>query len=559
MSWNDFTERYASGSRVSPAVTLTTQDVMAASSSITWNALTPTGTTLTVEIALSVDGGTTWGAWQACTSGQAIPGLSELSSLANVQLKIKETLTTSNVHVTPELQDLTINIFTAWPNIVYGPNKSTLTAWDSVSLAWKSDRLSLVVNDSEACYIENPGLPTAFGSYVYIGTDRNGANSINTLVDELRIDKVYREVNTRTGWHKAGVPFYTSEDMKQWPGYVKIETDGLKVYDSSNALRVLIGSWIRDLERKYGIKIIEGEFYSSFFQTGLEGETRGIIKIDREFLPDYPSIGWGNITFNDQHGNLQMKMSSEGNQPSIYLYDENVEVGEIRVRTLLDTKELLIRNEKGIDLRSEIGGSITIGPTGSPTSNAGIRAYSSDRVVLESPNVVSLYGRGASSKAQVSGAEVVIGGNNVYITGATEVAGRLNVLGTVHATGDLEADGNKPAVIPTVNYGRVRQYAIESPEIILLDRGRAQLENGKAIIYIDPIHLECIEPDTDETPWTFKTEVYGEGEDIRVIEWGENYFKVKECNNGTSNRLFGWWFYATRKNYAGIRLMEVVS
>jgi len=76
----------------------------------------------------------------------------------------------------------------------------------------------------EACYIENPGLPASLGSHIFIGTDRNGANAINTLVDELRIDKVYRDVNIRTGWHKTGVPFYTSEDMKQWPGYVKVET-----------------------------------------------------------------------------------------------------------------------------------------------------------------------------------------------------------------------------------------------------------------------------------------------------------------------------------------------
>ena len=433
---------------------------------------------------------------------------------------------------------------------VYGPNKSTLTAWDSISLAWKPDRLSLVVNDEEACYIENPGLPTAFGSYVYIGTDRNGANSINTLVDELRIDKVYREVNTRTGWHKAGTPFYTSEDMKQLPGYLRAETDGYKVYDSSNALRVLIGSWMQDMVRKYGIKIIGGELYSSFIQTGEEGETRGIIKIDRKFLPEYPGYSWGNIIFNNQHGNVQMEISSEGNQPQIYFYDNGTPIGEIRVRTLLDTAELFIRNEKGIDLRSEIGGSITIGKTSSPTSNAGIRAYSSDRVVLESPNVVSLYGKGAGSRAQVNGYEVVIVGNNVYITGATEVAGNLRVLGSIEKTGELNY------IEPTKDYGTRLLNAVEAPEFKYVDMGRTRLEGGEATVYIDPILLQCIEPDTDLTPWLFKTEVYGKGEDIRVIEWGENYFKVKESNGGESNRSFGWWFYATRINYAGIRLME---
>jgi hypothetical protein len=339
-------------------------------------------------------------------------------------------------------------------------------------------------------------------------------------------------------------------------GKLQIDGDGIRIYDAENNLRINLG---QDALNDFIAEIVGGALYSTTVQTGEKGENRGIIKIDRKFLPEYPGYSWGNIIFNNQHGNTQMEISSEGNQPQIYFYDNGTPIGEIRARTLLDTKDMLLRNEKGIDLRSEIGGSITIGKTNEVTSNNGIRAYSSDRVVLESPNVVSLYGRGAGSKAQVNGAEVVIGGNNVYITGATEVTGNLRVLGTVHATGDLEADGSKPAIIPTANYGRIRQYATESPEIILFDRGRARLENGKATVYIDTIHLECIEPDTDLTPWTFKTEVYGEGEDIRVIEWGENYFKVKESNGGESNRSFGWWFYATRKNYAGIRLMEVID
>ena len=191
--------------------------------------------------------------------------------ISSASLKVQEDLATSDGTKTPQLQSLTIEVGSDVQR-VYGPNKSTLTAWDSISLAWKSDRLSLVVNDTEAAYIENPGLPTELGSYLFIGTDRNGANAINTLVDELRIDKVYRDADTRIAWHKAGVPFYTSEDMKQWPGYLRAETDGVKVYDSSNALRVLIGSWLKDAVRKYGIKIIDGEIYSTFIKTGAEGD-----------------------------------------------------------------------------------------------------------------------------------------------------------------------------------------------------------------------------------------------------------------------------------------------
>src|SRR5690606_20228823 len=158
----------------------------------------------------------------------------------NARLKIRETLSTTDTSKTPQLHSLAFSILESSGTAVYGPNQSTLTGWDSISLAWKPERLSLVTNHEEACFRQKPGLPASLGTHVFIGTDRNGANAINTLVDELRIDKVYREVNIRTGWHKMGIPFYTSEDMKQWPGYIKLETEGLKVYDSQDQLRVLL-------------------------------------------------------------------------------------------------------------------------------------------------------------------------------------------------------------------------------------------------------------------------------------------------------------------------------
>jgi hypothetical protein len=443
---------------------------VAASSSISWTAVTPTGTTVSIEIALSTDNGATWTNWLPCTNGQAVPGIDELESLQNVQLKTRAVLTTTDVHASPELQEVSIEIITAWADITlaYGPNKSTLTGWDSISLAWKPERLSLVVNDEEACYIENPGLPASLGSHVFIGTDRNGANAINTLVDELRIDKVYREPNIRTAWHKMGVPFYTSEDMKQWPGYVKVETDGLKVYDPNDALRVLVGSWLKDAVRKYGIKIIDGEIYSSLIRSGAEDADTYI-----QFKPpNNLEVYYG--------GYLQMLIEAVS------------------------------------------GGRITFYNNG------------------------TMIGRLSGA---YSGADLGLIGID---KGKIQVAGDLHVVGSITKTNGLNF------IEPTKDYGIRLLNALESPELKYIDMGRAYLVDGEATVYLDPILLQCIEPDTELTPWLFKTEVYGEGEDIRVIEWGKNYFKVKECNGGTSNRKFGWWFYATRINYGGIRLQEYV-
>jgi len=358
---------------------------------------------------------------------------------------------------------------------VYGPNKSTLTGWDSISLAWKPERLSLVVNDEEACYIENPGLPTALGSHIFIGTDRNGNNAINTLVDELRIDKVYREVNIRTGWHKTGVPFYTSEDMKQWPGYMRLETDGLKVYDSSDALRVLVGSWMKGLIRKYGIKIIDGEIYSSLIRSGAEDATEYI-----QLVPPNSLQVWHN-------SKVQMNIHADyGARIDFFRDAPDAEPFNAVAR--------ITGGYGGADL-----GIMAVGDTG----------------------------------------KVAIGPN-------------------LHVTGSITKDGTVSYIEPTLNYGSRLLYIVETPELLYYDRGVTYLTNGEATVKLDPIFLECIEPDTDLTPWQVWVECYGDNS-VYVADVGEDYFIVKERNGGTSNNKIIWRLEATRKNYAGIRLMEVVD
>jgi hypothetical protein len=388
--------------------------------------------------------------------------------ISSARLKVQEDLATSDGTKTPQLQSLIIDVGSN-VQTAYGPNKSTLTAWDSISLAYKSDRLSLVVNDTEACYIENPGLPASLGSHIFIGTDRNGNNAISTLVDELRIDKVYREVNIRTGWHKTGVPFYTSEDMKQWPGYVKVETDGLKVYDSSDDLRVLVGSWLKDAVRKYGIKIIDGEIYSSLIRSGAEDATTYI-----QFNPPNSlEVYYG--------GYLQMLIEAVS------------------------------------------GGRITFYNNG------------------------TMIGRLSGA---YSGADLGLIGIDKSIIA---VGGKLIVNGGLDVSG-----GTKNCVDPTENYGLRAMSAVEAPEILFYDRGQVDLVNGEATVYFDPIYLEMIEPDTELTPWQIWVQCYGEN-DVYVAEVGTDYFVIKERNGGTSNNKVVWRFEAIRKNYAGIRLMEVTN
>jgi len=103
----------SSGFRLSPVYDISPVDI-AASSTISWNATLPANTSLTVETNLSFDGGTTWQGWQTCTSGGSIPGITKGTNISNAKIQVRQTLSTTNTTVTPQLHDLTISIVSAY-------------------------------------------------------------------------------------------------------------------------------------------------------------------------------------------------------------------------------------------------------------------------------------------------------------------------------------------------------------------------------------------------------------------------------------------------------------
>jgi hypothetical protein len=260
------------------------------SHAISWSWLRPTNTTQIVKAALSTDNGATYGSFVNCTSGQPIPVLTDGMDISSARLKIQVDLSTTNGAVTPKVYNLSVQVAEE-NNVAYGINKSDLTDWDDIAIQWKTERLSLLANGVEIAYIENPGLVTVFGDYAYIGCDKLGANQIGTIIDELRIDNAYIDIENVNKWNLMDSPFYTSEEMKQWPGYVKIETEGLKVYDSEDVMRLLVGSWLNGVVRKYGIKIINGEIYSSLVSTGEENAKTYIRLVNPNLLQMYSEVG----------------------------------------------------------------------------------------------------------------------------------------------------------------------------------------------------------------------------------------------------------------------------
>ena len=155
---------------------------------------------------------------------------------------------------------------------------------------------------------------------------------------------------------------------------------------------------------------------------------------------------------------------------------------------------------------------------------------------------IKIHGRNKTGQSR----DVGLNGRDILLIGNTSVNGSFNVY------------GQKNCIQVTENFGLRTLSAVESPDVLYYDRGVVNLQNGEATIYIDPIFLECIEPDTELTPWQIWVQCYGEN-DVYVSEVGADYFKVKERNGGTSNNKVIWRFEAIRKNYAGIRLMEVTN
>jgi phage minor structural protein len=177
------------------------------------------------------------------------------------------------------------------------------------------DTISTAFSDGVITNIEAQGLKIARDSVVKEATDvkaiatslqvsttalTTAINTLNTEVNKyvgkssypIAVTAANRTAlnNAFTNLETAIVTLYESIDIKRasdidstlrddlqlaspLPGYVKLGSEGVRVYDAQNNIRGIFGSWLADAIRKYGIKIIDGEIYSTTFQTGAEDAT----------------------------------------------------------------------------------------------------------------------------------------------------------------------------------------------------------------------------------------------------------------------------------------------
>ncbi|MCB9768743.1 MAG: hypothetical protein H6752_11155 [Candidatus Omnitrophica bacterium] len=113
--------------------------------------------------------------------------------------------------------------------------------------------------------------------------------------------------------------------------------------------------------------------------------------------------------------------------------------------------------------------------------------------------------------------------------------------------------GAKSAVVPT-SQGRRALYTEEAAEVWFTDYGFGQLENGRAVISIDPLFAETV--NLQEPYHVFVQLKDSRCEGVAVEDETTSSFAVVELRNGTSNAEFSYRIVAKRRGFEEVRLED---
>jgi hypothetical protein len=107
-TWKPSYVVWGDGNRISPQLDLSAVG-MVESSSVSW-AQTLNGGAIAIETRISTDNGATWSAWKPCTNGGAIPDLPYGTDVSTALLECRQSLSTSDPTVTPQLESITVKV-----------------------------------------------------------------------------------------------------------------------------------------------------------------------------------------------------------------------------------------------------------------------------------------------------------------------------------------------------------------------------------------------------------------------------------------------------------------
>lgn len=191
--------------RLSPQLDLSAVGTVE-TSSISW-VETLNGQTITIETRVSTDNGSTWTAWAAATSGAAISDLPTGTDVSTALLECRQSLSTSDPTVTPQLDSLTVEIAS-----YVTTNLPTDVTDSSATLNGTLNTLS--GNPSVDVYFEW-GTTISYGNTTTAQT-LNATGPFSDSISGLTTDQIYHYRAVVTDgvdtWYGSDVQFIASDE-----------------------------------------------------------------------------------------------------------------------------------------------------------------------------------------------------------------------------------------------------------------------------------------------------------------------------------------------------------
>jgi hypothetical protein len=122
--------------------------------------------------------------------------------------------------------------------------------------------------------------------------------------------------------------------------------------------------------------------------------------------------------------------------------------------------------------------------------------------------------------------------------------------------GSLSCTGQVKTLVSTSGSRQVETYSVQSPENWMEDFGSAELQNGSAVIAIDPAFAETV---SSSAGYHVFLTANGDSRGLFVVRKTAASFEVRESGGGSSSIAFDYRIVAKRRGYEAQRLTDVTE